>query len=964
MKLKFDANQQFQLDAIKSITDIFDGLPQTDSISQFSLSDTSTLFQSELGIGNNMTLIPESILKNVQIIQKRNDIEASSNLENMNFTIEMETGTGKTYVYLRTIFELNEKYGFKKFVIVVPSIAIREGVNHSIKIMKSHFQAIYNNIPFNHYIYDSRKPSILRQYAQTNQLQILIMNIDAFKKNFTGTEEEVKSNVIFKENDKLSGRKPIDFVEATHPIVIIDEPQSVDTTEKAKEAIKALNPLCILRYSATHRELYNLMYRLDPVKAYELGLVKQIAVASVLNEESHNDAFVKLLSVDNRNGIKAKIALHMQTTSGPKEKTVTVKAGSDLFTLSDEREVYRTNYIVDEINTEPENEYIRFSGGKRLTLGKAQGGLTDEIQKIQMKNAIKEHLDKELQLKDLGIKVLTLFFIDRVKNYRFYDEGGNPQKGKFSIWFDELYKDLIQRDEYKDLIRYPLDKIHDGYFAQDKKGVLKDTNGNTQADDEVYDKIMKNKEKLLMQDEPLRFIFSHSALREGWDNPNVFQICTLNETGSEIKKRQEIGRGLRLPVNQQGERVFDKSINKLVVIANESYDDFARKLQAEYEDDLGVKFGRIPVDAFTKITQSIDNNDVLLTKEESKVIWENLKGNGYINEDGVILPKYNPESREFTFDIDNKFENVKFAVMDVLESYQFKRFIKNENNRRKLIINKQVFLDEEFKILWEKINKKTTYSVFYKTEEIINNCITSIKLMDKILPIKIQYIKALVDIDERGVGAREVKNQITTIETSFLLPDIISYIQKETELTRHTISQILIKSKRLDEFSVNPQRFMDCIVEIIKKELNKLILDGIKYEKIAGEEYEMQKFEEEEIVSYLNNLITVDKSVYDCIEYESEVERKFAEDLDKKEYIKLFVKLPYWFKISTPLGTYNPDWAIVKHEDATLYLVRETKSTKDFDKLRNSEAAKIRCGEEHFKTLGLELKTVTNANEI
>ena len=965
MKLKFDANQEFQLDAIRSITDIFDGLPIAESVSQFTNSgDPDSLIQTELGIGNNLTLPPEALLANVRQIQKRNKLEQSSSLNDLNFTIEMETGTGKTYVYLRTIIELHEKYGFKKFVIVVPSVAIREGVDHSIKIMKQHFQILYNNIPFNHYIYDSKKPSSLRQYAQTNQLQILIMNIDAFRKNFTGTEEEVKSNVIFRENDKLSGRKPIDFVNATHPIVIIDEPQSVDNTDKARKALKALNPLCVLRYSATHRALYNLMYRLDPIKAYEMGLVKQIAVASVLNEESHNDPFVKLISVDNRHGIKAKITIHVQTNNGPKEKTFTVKAGSDLYTLSDEREIYRTNFMIEEINTEPGLEFITFNGGKRLKPGQAIGALTDEIQKIQMRNTIKEHLDKELQLKESGIKVLSLFFIDRVKNYRYYDAQGNPQKGKFAFWFDEIYSELAQQAIYKNLIPFPLDKIHDGYFAQDKKGVLKDTNGNTQSDNEVYDKIMKNKEKLLSLDEPLRFIFSHSALREGWDNPNVFQICTLSETGSELKKRQEIGRGLRLPVNQNGERVFDRSINKLVVLANESYEDFARKLQTEYEDDLGVKFGRIFIDAFIKISRFIDNKEVSVSIEDSKVIWNNLKTNGYINEDGDILPKFSPESREFAFVVDPKFEDIKFEIIDILEKHQIKRFIKNENNKRKLKINKQIFLDEEFKILWEKINQKTTYSVAYSTEELIESCATDIKLMEKINPIKIQYIKALIDVDEKGVGTSEIKNQITTIESAFLLPDIIRYIQKETELTRITIANILFQSNRLEEFIINPQKYMDCVVVIIKKQLQKLMLAGIKYEKIAGEEYEMRLFEEEEIVSYLNNLINVKKSVYDCVEYDSEVERKFAEDLERKEYIKLFVKLPAWFKVSTPLGTYNPDWAIVKHNDHALYLVRETKNTKDFDKLRNSEAVKIRCGKEHFKTLGLDLKTVVSASEI
>jgi len=550
MKLKFDPNQQFQIDAISAVTDLFDGQPLSESDLEIGFQRRDWIFQNELGVGNRLALDDTELLKNVQSIQKRNGIETTDILQGRHFSVEMETGTGKTYVYLRTIFELNKKYGFKKYVIVVPSIAIREGVLKNLAITRSHFLHLYNHVSYDYFVYDSKRVNQVRQYATGNQIQIMVINIDAFRKTLEDKNNEKNSNVIHRENDKLSGRKPIEFIQATHPIVIIDEPQSVDNTAKSKEAIETLNPLCTLRYSATHRNPYNLLYKLDPVKAYDMRLVKRIEVASVLSAEYFNEPFIQFKSVDNRNGIKARLAIHVDTPSGPKIKNITVKIGDDLFNKSNERENYRNGYIVEEINAEPGNEYLSFSNGKSINLGETQGGLTDDIMQVQIKNAIQEHLEKELKVKGKGIKVLSLFFIDRVANYRSYDEKGNPIKGKIALWFEQYFKELTPRPRYRDLLLFPLEKIHDGYFATDKKGALKDTSGDTQADEDVYNKIMKNKEQLLSLNEPLRFIFSHSALREGWDNPNVFQICTLNETKSEMKKRQEIGRGLRLPVSQ------------------------------------------------------------------------------------------------------------------------------------------------------------------------------------------------------------------------------------------------------------------------------------------------------------------------------------------------------------------------------------------------------------------------------
>lgn len=968
MKLQFDAQQQFQIDAVNAVVDVFDGQPlhQGDFEIRFDTSYDNLLsgqVQTELGMGNRLLLKDETVLANVHRIQDANAIDRTPSLQGYHFSVEMETGTGKTYVYLRSIFELSRKYGFKKFVIVVPSVAIREGVLKNLEITKDHFKALFNNIEYEYFVYDSQRINRLRQFAVSNSIQIMVINIDAFRKNFTGTEEEQKSNVIFRENDKLSGRQPIEFITATNPVVIIDEPQSVDNTPKAQEAIRSLNPLCTLRYSATHRNLYNHVYKLDPIKAYEMRLVKQIVVAEAKGANTFNDAYVKLVEVDNTKGITAKIVIHENRPGGVREKNVKVKQGADLFILSGERESYRDGYVVSEITAEPGNEFVGFSNGRVLRLGEEQGGIREDLMKVQIRNTIRKHLEKELQVKDKGIKVLSLFFIDRVANYRAYDEEGKPVIGKFALWFEEHFNELIAQPRFQGLLSHPVEKLHDGYFSQDKKGVLKDTRGNSEADEDTYTKIMRNKEQLLSLDEPLRFIFSHSALREGWDNPNVFQICTLNETASVLKKRQEIGRGLRLPVNQQGERVFDENLNKLTVVANESYEDFARSLQKEYEEDCGVTFGKIPRAGFARITRLVDGEEAMLGRDESEKIWNAAREKGYLDGEGRITAAFKP-GPGFVFDISEGFKDIEHKVLEVMESWRVERHIRKDEDERPLRINKQVFLDENFKKLWDRIKARTTYSVEYSTEVLATQSIEAIRKMEKIEPVRISYREALLNAAYKGIETAEIRSSITDIAFAGVLPDIIAYVQKETELTRSTIARILIESGRLTEFAINPQRFMDAVVGILKRELHRLMIDGIKYEKIADQEWSMRLFEDKEIISYLTNRLEVKKSVYDAVVYDSEIERQFAEELERREDIKLFVKLPGWFKVETPIGEYNPDWAILKHDDTVLYLVRETKGTKDFEKLRNAEAEKIRCGRRHFEELGVDFAVVVTAGEV
>ena len=993
MKIQFDPNQQFQLDAVAAVTDLFDGQPQ--GAPEYSVINLGSIVEglfvgqsrTELGAGNQLLLAEEKLHTNARNIQLRNDIEVNNpslpleswslfdvpaNVERRcpHFSVEMETGTGKTYVYLRTIFELSRRYGFQKFIIVVPSVAIREGVLKNIEITAEHFRALYNNLPFEHFVYDAKKVNRLRQFATSNTLQILVINIDAFRKNFTGTETEQRSNVIYKESDKLSGRQPIEFVQAARPIVIIDEPQSVDSTDRAQEAIKALNPLCTLRYSATHRNPYNLVYRLDPVRAFELKLVKQIVVASPNTEGTANAAFVRVEEIDYKKGIKAKLRIHVQAATGPQEKMVTVKNGADLFMLSNERANYAQGYSVAEINAEPGNEFVRFTNGRTLRIGEELGGMRDDVWRTQIKHTIKRHLDKELQVHARGIKVLSLFFIDRVANYRDYDEAGQPTQGKFAIAFEEELAALASEPHYQALpwLKQPIEKLHNGYFAQDKKGVWKDTRGDTQADDEVYSLIMQRKEDLLSPEEPLRFIFSHSALREGWDNPNVFQICTLNETHSTVKKRQEIGRGLRLPVDQNGQRVFDESINKLYVMANESYEDFARALQTEYEDECGVTFGKVPLTALAKLTRVVDGTEQPIGRDVAEGIRQALVDQKLLDTNGRIQPAFDPRKPGFRLDLPEDQRDLVPAVIDLLASYQIERHIRRERDDGPNRLKKEVALSPEFQELWKQISPKTTYRVEFETDKLIQLAVDAIKRMERIgVPI-IRITAGQVSVGKAGITAAAVSMAEEKMTYDYQpIPDLLAYLQNETELTRSTLVRILKESGRLAEFFNNPQRFMDSVAAILKHELHRLLVDGIKYERIGDSEpesqWEMVRFQNEELINYLN-AERVKNSVYEYIVYDSEIERAFAKALDEREDIKLFVKLPGWFMIDTPVGKYNPDWAILKHDGQALYLVRETKDTHDFLQLRTSEADKVRCGKRHFEALGVPFGLAVTADEV
>lgn len=856
MKLQFDANQDFQLDAISAAVDLFKGQPA--GASDFAFSKASSVGGTFLSVVvNNLILDDETILKNLQAVQQKNGIEESKTLDGFHFSIEMETGTGKTYVYLRTIHELHKQYGFKKFIIVVPSLAIKEGVLKNLDITKEHFDMLYEKPVMNHYEFGPKKRSLSKNFATTSNLQIMVMNIDQFAR---------AGNIFYQQSD---WGVPSEFIKATRPIVVVDEPQNMETDIR-RQALANLNPLCTLRYSATHTVKYNEIYRLDPVQAYDKGLVKRIEVDGITEAENFNQAYIEVKSIKRqKNRITAKLKIDANAKESVIKKDVTVKVGDNLFEKSNRRDLYKDGFIVSEIDAES----IGFNNGLVLCIGQKQGGLTDEIMRYEIESTVKNHFEKEKRLKEKGIKVLTLFFIDRVANYRDY-QNDTPDKGKLARWFEEIYEDLRNQAKYKGVLEYKAQAVHNGYFAQDKKGNWKDSNEgrDTKDDDSAYQLIMKDKERLLDINEPLRFIFSHSALREGWDNPNVFQICTLNETRSTLKKRQEIGRGLRLPVNQDGKRVFDESINVLTVTANQHYEEFAMQLQAEIETECGVKFdgGRI----------------------------------------------------------------------------------KDKNKKKKIKVTKNLLLDENFKELWEKIKHKTRYSIDCDTAELVKRAAK--KIMEIVISKpKLVRSKADIEITSEAVKAdlkaqqsKELFEEITSI------PDILSYIQNKTRLTRDTICRILIESGRIDDVFVNPQQFMDKVCSEIITVLQEMIVDGIKYEKIAGSYWDQLLFDSEELYGYLDDLLEVsrkDKTVYDYVQIDSKIERDFAKACEDRDDIKFYFKLPLWFKIETPLGTYTPDWALVYEGDKKVYFVAETKGTNRLDDLTPNEQYKIKCGRKHFE---------------
>ena len=881
MKFQFEPNQDYQLDAIAAVVDVFAGQQKTENaiVSGVDLAKQPTL-ELATARGNILALSGLRIAKNTHAIQKHFGLQTSSLAhdqhlnDGMNFSIEMETGTGKTYVYLRTIHELHSRYGWKKFIIVVPSVAIREGVLKNLEVTREHFADLYDNPEMKHYVWDSKKSGQAREFATSDTLQIMVITIDSFAK---------AENIMNKESDE--GR-PLDYIRTTNPIVIIDEPQNMET-QLRRDAISSLHPLCTLRYSATHKHPYNMLYRLTPVDAYDKGLVKKIEVHSVLGEDSHNDAYISVQGIERSGKSKlfARLELDINDARGLQRKAVKVAPGDDLAHIT-KRSMY-DGYIVEAIDSG--DKAVEFSNGKILYVGQKDEALHEAILKRQIELTIEDHFEKQKRLAGKNVKVLSLFFIDKVENYRTYTDNGS-QKGKFARWFEEAFEKIASKPKYAGVLEgLNASDTHDGYFAADKNGRWKDSKdtkgegAKSKDDDSAYHLIMQKKEELLDDNTPLRFIFSHSALREGWDNPNVFTICTLNESSSEMKKRQEIGRGLRLPVNANGERVRDEAVNVLTVVANESYADFSRKLQTEIEDETGVSFsGRI----------------------------------------------------------------------------------KNHDDRTTITFQNNTSHDPTFQQLWAAINPKTTFAVTIDATRLVEQVVAQLAEVTISHP-QVADIRTTIDTMSGGQFA----SRETSINTRAAhgpkthVPNLLESIQGRTHATREIIFDILDRAGMFEYAPINPQQVIDEVSMAMNRVSQQLAVDGIVYTK-TGDSYDIGLLKNGHFATYQYDPLAksgavrvarTDKTVYDHVAVDSEIEYTFMRALEANNDVKFYIKLPSWFKIDTPFGSYNPDWAIAFRDDTSHWFVVETKSSGSLhdDHIAGSQQAKIMAAKQHFAEIGV-----------
>ncbi|MBE0410979.1 MAG: DEAD/DEAH box helicase family protein [Anaerolineales bacterium] len=940
MQLKFDANQAYQLDAIQAVTDLFDGQPRIETELHF-ITGAGQYAAAFAAVPNRLDISPANLLTNLHLVQARNAISLDLLLETLeaeaetlarfgngnaslspfyNFSVEMETGTGKTYIYLRTILELYLRYGMRKFIVVTPSIAIRQGVLKTLQITRHHFQSVYGNLPCRYYVYDSANLSQVRQFALSDGVEIMIMTLAAFNK---------AGNVIHQTTDRLQGETPIHLVQATRPVLILDEPQNMES-EKSIAALAALHPLLALRYSATHRNPYNLIYRLTPFEAYRQGLVKRIEVASVVKEDDLATPYIGLHEIKTqKKTITARMKVFKRMRSGSVMETIiTVRPGDSL-----EEKTGRSEYSgfgIEEIHAG--YGFVRFSNNLELQLGEEMGADKEAIFEAQIRYTIEEHLRKQERLRQYGIKVLSLFFIDRVDNYA-PKNGGQKNHGLVRRLFNQSFDEL--KASYPIWKDRQAEEIQAGYFAQRRTRsgeiILEDSaSGEAEKDREAYELIMNAKERLLSFSEPVAFIFSHSALREGWDNPNVFQICTLNQSISDVRKRQEVGRGVRLAVNQGGEREREERVNVLTVVANESYEKFVAGLQSEialeYQQEIEKRYKKSIAD---------------LTEEERAAIAEEY-GEG-------ILPPKPADARK----------------------------------RGRANLRKEYTLRAEFKELWDRIKYKTRYAVTVDSQRLVKDVVKDLGQVD-VQPPRVTISKVSLEVREESVfyalqtsAAKSVKS----LAGRYPLPNLVELM---SELMQHTTPPVRLTRKTLldivralpehaqREMLENPHEFAAEAVRAIKTRLADQLVEGIRYLKI-NEWYEMSQFDTE-IESWQAYLEPAQKAIYDQVVFDSEVERKFVRDLENMTEVKLYVKLPGWFTVPTPIGEYNPDWAIVwqthdEHGEPSgeplLYLVAETKSTVERDQLRPDEARKIDCGERHFReALGVKYEVVTSAGEL
>ena len=979
MEFKFDANQSYQQEAIAAVVDLFEGQPWDASAFETILSgqfqpngiqETLDIVNEVGAVGNRLLLDKSTLLQNLQGIQDRNGLEVadSFNEDSLDFDIEMETGTGKTYVYLRTAFELSKKYNFTKFIILVPSVAIKEGVTSSIKLMKKHFDELYA-IPFDPNVYSGSSAEEVQSFATSTSVQILVLTIDSLR-------GDKNTRVIHQNRDKLNGLKPIDYLRATKPIVIMDEPQNMESV-LSQTAVGELDPLCTLRYSATHRKTRNVVYRLDPVDAHELGLVKEIVVAEALQQGADAGQYLKLVSVKNDKGFIAKmeLACRRESDGAIERKVISIKHGQDL-AVATRNQAYE-GWRVNELSIQPESAEI-FPHGV-IVAGEVIGGSSDSIYREMIRETIREHFRKEVQLRDKGIKVLSLFFVDKVVSFLGEGSSNDSANGDFAKWFDELFEEeKNNKPEWKRLLPEDGNQYRSAYFAsiKGKKGSpdeYTDTSGSSKNDDDAYDLIMRDKARLLDENENIRFIFSHSALREGWDNPNVFQICALREMGGTTERRQTIGRGLRLPVNQLGDRVPDRNIAQLTVVANESYREFADSLQKEYTAS-GVSIGMVRQGEFAKIpVLDVNHQEKLLGFLGSKSIWEELLKRGFLDNEGRVTANFRPELKGFSLGPSPDFFWPEGEIIRIMGNSKVERFIKQQRKRKARTLNKELYMNPEFEEFWRTISQRTTYRVALNRDEVIKESVNKIKSEQPIQPLRVQVTKAGLKLVRGGTKTSETATRTAELNGAYQLPDIITELQEATSLTRKTLVDILVTSNKLGEFISNPNDFISMVKRNLQNVLAAAVVEGLQYEKIGGYVYELRELQKdgmEERDLFIDRLYEVknkQKTDFDLIQIDSDgvdaPERQFAELLDSREDVKLFMKLPDKFKIDTPVGNYNPDWAIIKQVDGTdhIYMIRETKSTLDESKRRPTENAKIKAAKKHFDAIGIKSDSVDYA---
>lgn len=983
LEFKYSADQEHQTAAVEAVCDLFRG--QEFMESDFTAGSFDGLYSTQTIVGhaNGLRVSARQLEENLHFVQEDNSLPRTSVLTDgrlRDFSVEMETGTGKTYVYIRTIYELNKRFGLTKFVIVVPSVAIREGVKKSFESTRKHFEGLYDRKPLELFVYDSKDMGPVSNFATSAAIRVMIINIGAFNKELDKDAKKGTTNIFHRPSENLiGGRSPQELVSACNPIVIIDEPQSVDNTPKAKAAIRSLNPLFVLRYSATHKEPYNKVYQLGPVDAFQRNLVKGIVVDSVLSQEDLNGAYVRLESTENKNGYKAKITIDCRQKDGSqKRKRVTVKTGDDLYMKSGENADYEDGWVVSNIGAVPGEEFVEFVNGEYLEIGDALGDVAAlAVKEAQIARTIEDHLECQLRLYKLGIKVLSLFFIDKVEKYRVYEP--EVHNGEYAEIFEHKYREIAtskkwQRRYERAGVPLPTDPagLHQGYFARDGRDRFKDSRegANTSADTSAFELIMEKKETLVSfpdgkdHDKDVAFIFSHSALKEGWDNPNVFQICTLVETNDTLTKRQKIGRGLRLPVNQEGERCYDPDVNVLTVVANESYERFASDLQTEFERD-GYRFGIITPESFTKlIFKNADGSEDNLGFERSEQVYEALKAEGLITETGEVVPELKELAESGDIELPEKLQQVADQVASVILHKSQKLQIRDRSKQVGVELQKDVTLDPAFQELWERIRQTTRFEMDIDSDALVENAISEIRLMPKVKPLEVISSKAALDVDDAGVSA--AKNARTSVVTTDMsrvydLPDPVSELQDAVGLTRRTIMRILEGCGRMEEFAIDPMTFLSQVAAKIEAAKVEVMAKGIKYTRLPESDwYTMDVLAVEDLTAFLGQNAWEPlhhKSLYNYVVYDSSsVEKPYAMALDQSDAVKVFAKLPSRFKIDTPLGSYNPDWAYVEDVDGRqrVYFVTETKGGGNGTPvLRPSERAKIECAQKHFEALDL-----------